>query len=83
MTLKLSVNKKEIITSIVIIVILALSIVYISKAREYNDLCSKVCFSGFSVDGSIIDALLLREDKLYCTCYTIYGNSKIPISSLK
>jgi hypothetical protein len=78
LTLKLKVDKVEIIWSIPIIAILAYLIYYGINAKKITDECLSYCstFSklyAWKLDGDFFGSFVLDKNKMYCSCY--YPNS--------
>jgi len=84
LTLKLRVDKFEIIWSIPIILILAYLIYYGINAIKITEECLTYCstFSklhAWKIDGDFFGAFVLDKNKIYCSCY--YPNSKFPFAN--
>ena len=79
MTLRLKLDRSEIIWSIPIIVVLIYLIYYGFRAKDITNLCFNYCTklsaSSYKIDGSLKDAFVLNEDNLYCFCYYLFLNS--------
>ena len=78
LTLKLKVDRAEIIWSIPIFAVLAYLIYYGINAKKITDECLSYC-SAFSklyawkIDGDFFGSFVLDKNKMYCSCY--YPNS--------
>ena len=86
MTLRLKLDRSEIIWSIPIIAVLIYLIYYGFRAKDITNLCFNYCTklgaSGYKIDGSLKDAFFLDEERIYCGCYYSFLNSSV-VRSIK
>jgi hypothetical protein len=79
LTLRLKVNKIEVIWSIPIVAVLVYLIYYVINAVEITKECLVYCstFSNsyaWKIDGDLFGALFLDKSKMYCSCYYPYSD---------
>jgi hypothetical protein len=84
LTLKLKVDRVEIIWSIPIILALIYLIYYGINARKITEECLSFCSSisklyAWKLDGDLFGSFVLDKNKMYCSCY--YPNSNFPFAN--
>jgi len=84
LTLKLKVDRVEIIWSIPIIALLIYLIYYGINARKITTECLSYCASiskiyAWKLDGDLFGSFVLDKNKMYCSCY--YSNLNFPFAN--